>query len=175
MELGPLLRGRGPLVDVHGLTYASCEFIDFGSKAYRLLSERYEAKMTMGVQELLEQIGAISFGEWRHHPSQCRRLSQAVLNTTMILQSIVGDERDLQSVLNQKKVTLGWRDEQRQQLRKFVKLKAVERTDFLEDEVDRVASGSTNSSEKADSSTVKQPNYKFDSDWDKFSLNDLPM
>ncbi|MBV8887737.1 MAG: hypothetical protein JO235_27595, partial [Chroococcidiopsidaceae cyanobacterium CP_BM_RX_35] len=103
------------------------------------------------------------------HPSQCRRLSRAILNTTMILQAIVGDERDLQSVLNQKKVPATGRNELRYKLMEFVKLKEVTRADFPEeDESDRVAPSLPHP-------TVPKPDdAEIGSDWTEL-INNLPM
>lgn len=173
MDRGALLRESGPLVSVHGLLFASVNFIDFASKGYGLLSKIYESNRTIGVQEFLEQVGAIKFGEWRQHPSQCRRLSKAIVNATMVLQSIVGDDRDLQVVLRQKKVSLKWRDQQRQQLMEFVKLKAVERVNLTEDRSEQSASELSASNERADRTATNLHTYKIDGDWKEFS--DLPM
>lgn len=173
MDRGSLLRSKGPLVNVHGLTFASVEFIGFASTGYRRLSEFYEANKTIGVREFLEHIGAIKFGEWRQHPSQCRRLSRAIVNATMVLQSIVGDERDLQTVLKQKKVPAKWRNEQLQQLMEFVKLKAVERPNLPGSEDEQSASDLPVSNEKVDRTATNLQAYKIDGDWKEFS--DLPM
>lgn len=169
MDEDPSLNGKGPQVNIHGLIFDSCQFISFASRGYRLLSQLYEASETVGIQASLENIGAISFGEWRRHPSQCRRLSRAIINTTMILQAIVGDNHDLQSVLNQKKVLAAERNELRCQLMQIVSLKQVRRADFpLEDESDQVVPN-------LPYSTFSKPHDSVtDKDWIEI-INNLPM
>ncbi|MDV2996913.1 MAG: hypothetical protein N4J56_006618 [Chroococcidiopsis sp. SAG 2025] len=99
-----LARDRGPLVSIHGLEFACTDFVSYASRGYELLSDLYEEQQAIGVQQFLERVGAIRLVEWRQRPSQCRRLAKALLNATMVLQSMVGDNRDLQSVIKQKRV-----------------------------------------------------------------------
>ena len=58
--------------------------------------------------------------EWSKYPSGYRRLATRIIQTTMVFQAAVGDERDLQRVIEQNKVTKPQRRSQRSALRRAI-------------------------------------------------------
>lgn len=94
-----------PTVTINGISYQAVDFVDFSAKAYRILSDLYEVGETIGLKNLLIEIGAIAPDDWSKYPSGYRKISTQILSTTMAFQAAVGDMRDLQSVIKQKKVT----------------------------------------------------------------------